>query len=299
MEPSRKYCDPEVLRRISRLDLRARRVVEGFVSGLHRSPFHGFSVEFAEHREYVPGDDIRHVDWKVWGRADRYYIKQYEEETNLRAWMLVDCSESMRYASRGMTKYEYSLTLAASLMVLLLRQQDAVGLALFDSQIRRLVPASARPAHLRAMLAVADAMKPDRKTDVGGIFHRFAEETKRRGLVVLISDLLAPSEEILSGLEHLRYRRHEVIVFHVLDPQELEFEFGTNTMFKGLEGLGDLLAEPRALRKAYLDAARRFISTIRRGCRDHLIDYVLLKTSDPLDLARSKYLASRARSGRF
>jgi uncharacterized protein (DUF58 family) len=299
MEPSRKYCDPEVLRRISRLDLRARRVVEGFVSGLHRSPYHGFSVEFAEHREYVPGDDIRHVDWKVYGRADRYFIKQYEEETNLRAWMLVDCSESMRYSSRGMTKYEYGLTLAASLMVLLLRQQDAVGLALFDSEIRRLVPASARPAHLRAMLSVADAVKPDRKTDVGAIFHRFAEETKRRGLIVLVSDLFAPAEEILSGLEHLRYRRHEVIVFHVLDPQELDFRFGSNTMFKGLEDLGDLLAEPRALRKAYREAAGRFISTVRRGCNDLRIDYELLRTTDPLDIALSRYLSSRSRAGRF
>jgi uncharacterized protein (DUF58 family) len=246
----------------------------------------------------VPGDDIRHVDWKVFGRSDRFYIKQYEEETNLVCHVLLDVSESMRYSSNGWSKYEYALTLAASLMVLLLRQQDAVGLALFDSEIRRLVPASSRPAHLRALLSVADAARPERKTDLSALFHRFAEETRRRGLIVLVSDLLAPADDILDGLKHLRYRRHEVVVFHVLDPQELDFEFRDNTLFKGMEDLPELLAEPRALRRAYRQAAGRFIDRMRRGCRDQRIDYELLRTTDPLDIALSRYLTSRARSGK-
>ena len=296
MEPTRKYFDPDALRTITRLDLKAREIVEGFVSGLHRSPYHGFSVEFAEHREYVPGDDIRHVDWKVWGRIDRYYIKQYEEETNLRSWLLVDQSESMRYTSGGPTKYEYGLTLAACLMYLLLRQQDACGMALFDSEIRRIIPPSAHPSTLRTLLTIADEASLDRKTNVAALFGRMAEEIKRRGLVVIISDLMTDRAEILRGLQHLRYRRHEVIVFHILDPEELDFSFRENVLFKGMEGMGDLLAEPKALRAAYLDAVDRFMTDVRRGCRDTGVDYVQLRTSDPLEIALSAYLARRARA---
>ncbi len=295
MEPLNKYFDPDALRTISRLDLKAREIVEGFISGLHRSPYHGFSVEFAEHREYVPGDDIRHVDWKVYGRIDRYYIKQYEEETNLRSWLLMDQSESMRYSSGGPTKYEYGLTLSACLMYLLLRQQDACGMALFDSEIRRIIPPSAHPSTLRTLLTIADEASLEKKTDVGALFGRMAEEIKRRGLVVIVSDLMTDREQILKGLQHLRYRRHEVIVFHVLDPQELDFAFRENILFKGMEGAGDLLAEPKALREAYLTAVDGFVTDIQRGCRDCGADYVQLRTTDRLEIALSAYLARRAK----
>lgn len=296
----RKYLDPRVLTRISRLEIKAKLIVEGFIAGLHRSPYRGFSVEFAEHREYVPGDDIRHVDWKVYGRSDRYYIKQYEEETNLRAHLFLDVSESMSYPEhptpRGgsPSKLEYGSYVAASLAYLLLRQQDAVGVALFDDRVRAFVPPSSSPAHLGTVLGAIDAEKPGGRTRAGGVFQELADRLKKRCLVVVISDLFDDVDRLRLGLKHLRYRNHDVMVFHVLARDEVAFPFQRMTLFEGLEGLPSELADPAALRDAYLAELNQYLAAVRRMCRDDGIDYVQLHTEDKLDIALSAFLAARA-----
>jgi uncharacterized protein (DUF58 family) len=293
----RRFLDPKVLSKISRLDLVARLVVEGFVTGLHKSPYHGFSVEFAEHREYVAGDDIKHIDWKVFGRSDRYYIKQYEEETNLTATILVDASESMRYASpgqEGVSKLDYANYIAASLAFLVLQQRDTVGLVTFDERIRDWIPPSSHPSHRNVVLRALNEARAIKKTSLGQIFSEVAERVKRKGLIVVISDLFDDVQAILSGLRHLKYRRHEIIVFHVLDPCERTFPFESMTTFRGLEGLEDVVADPRALRQSYLEEIEGHIWELKRGCRQDRIDYVPLTTDQPLDVALSQYLATRA-----
>lgn len=296
-EELQKYLDPKVLNKITRLDLQARLVVEGFISGLHRSPFHGFSVEFASHREYTPGDDIKHMDWKVLARTDRHYIKLYEEETNLKATFLVDVSESMRYAGarrEGMTKYQYASALAASLGFLLLEQQDAVGLAVFDDVLRTYLPASANPNQIKNFVHALDVLNPTAKTSLETICHNVAEKIPRRGLVCLISDLFTDVDGVLRGLQHFRHYNHEVIVLHVMDQDELTFPFQGNTMFRGLEETGRLTIEPRALRKGYLDAVDRFCRDVKRKCVASRIDYKLISTADLLDAALLAFLAARA-----
>jgi len=301
VEELKKYLDPKVLSKITRLDLQARLVVEGFISGLHRSPFHGFSVEFASHREYSPGDDIKHIDWKVLGRTDRYYIKQYEQETNLKATFLVDASESMRYESdRGdaMTKYEYAAAVAASLAFLLLQQQDAVGLAVFDEELRTYIPASANPNQIKPFVHAMDAGEPKAKTSLEHICHSVAEKIPRRGLVCLVSDLFVDINGLVRGLQHFRHYGHEVIVLHVMDRDELEFPFQGNTMFRGLEEMGNLMIEPRALRQGYLEAVDQFCRQVKRKCVASRIDYKLISTADHLDAALLAFLAARAASTR-
>ncbi len=295
MENSQKYLDPKTLARLEGLQLRARLIVEGYVSGVHRSPFHGFSVEFAEHREYAPGDDLRYLDWKVFGRTDRYYLKQFEEETNLVCYLLLDGSESMLYKSEGadMSKLEYAQCAAAALAYLILQQQDSVGLATFDDELRALVRAASSPSHIKQLIQVMENTSAGRKTDMGAIFHDLAERLKKRGIVVIFSDLFDDVERIMAGLKHFRHRRHEVILMHVLDPAELDFPFRRTTLFRGLEQLPEVIAEPRALRKAYLEEFGRFIRRIKRGCRMHQIDYVQMRTDQSLELVLSSYLASR------
>ena len=293
-----KYLRPEVLSRITGLELRARTVVEGFVSGQHRSPYHGYSVEFAEHREYVPGDDIRHIDWRVFGRADRFFIKQYEAETNLRTHMIVDCSASMRYPDHAgtgrMTKFEYAATAAASLAYLLTHQQDAVGLLTFDSEVRRDIPCASSAAHLWAVLATLEAARLDRPTRMKASFDRVAERLRRRSLVVLFSDLLGDPDEVVRALEQLRFTRHDVIVMHVLDEDERTFPFTDNVLFEGLEQPElQLHADPQSLRTEFLRLMTDFIRTVRDACMDHRIDYVGLSTSDPLDVVLRRYLTAR------
>jgi len=293
-EDYRKYLDPKVLMKISQLDLKARLIVEGFISGMHKSPFHGFSVEFAQHREYVPGDDVRHIDWKVWSKSDRLYIKQYEEETNLRAYILLDMSESMKYGSPDhMNKFDYASCVAASLAFLLLRQQDAVSLTLFDTEVRTHVPPSGHPAQLKTMLSEVVGTSPERKTELGHIFAELAEKITRRGVIVIISDLFASVDGIIKGIQQFRHRRHDVIVFQVLDEFELTFPFQRNTLFRGLEEYPEALIEPRSLRDAYLDAFGEFNTQLRRRCIANNVDFVQLKTTDNLDAALSSYLASR------
>ncbi|NQT37732.1 MAG: DUF58 domain-containing protein [Planctomycetes bacterium] len=295
MEDYRKYLDPKVLSRIEGLQLRARLIVEGYVSGIHRSPYHGFSVEFAEHREYAPGDDLRYVDWKVFGRTDKFYLKQFEEETNLVAHILLDTSESMSYQSDGaaMSKLEYARSVAAALSHLILRQADGVGLVTFDDRIRTTVRASSNPSHLEQLVHVMADAPAQRKTATGRIFHELAERFSRRGIVIILSDLFDDVDAVLAGLKHFRHRRHEVVLMHVLDPAELDFPFRRTTMFCGLEEFPDLLVDARALRKAYLAEFERFVRRVERGCRRQKIDYVQLRTDQSLEIALSSYLASR------
>jgi uncharacterized protein (DUF58 family) len=290
-----KYLDPRILAKLQGLELRARSIVEGYVSGVHRSPFHGFSIEFAEHREYSPGDDLRYVDWKVFGKSDKIYLKQYEEETNLVSYMLLDTSESMRYRSADapLSKLEYAQCIAASLAYLILQQQDSVGLVTFDREIRALVRPSSNPSHLKQLLHVMENTVPDRKTQTGPIFHDLAERLKRRGLVLVLSDLFDDVTSMLAGLKHLRHRRHEVVVFQVLDPAEIDFPFRQTTLFRGLEQLPDVLTDPRALRRAYLNEFGKFLQAVNKGCRAQNIDYVQLRTDQSLEIALSSYLASR------
>lgn len=294
MTDPRKYLDPKTLVKIQRLDMIARLIVEGFVSGMHRSPYHGFSVEFAEHREYTPGDDIRYLDWKVYGKSDRYYIKQYEEETNLSAYILMDCSESMRYKSDDLSKYQYGCFIAAALSYLILKQQDTVGLALFDKEVRSFLPPSASPSHLKHIVHELDTVGTSQKTDLGSIFHTLAERIRKKGLVIVISDLFDDPAKILSGLSHFRHRKHEVILFHLMAHEERHFKFDSMTQFVGLEGLGEAIVDPKSIQKAYLEEVETFCAALKKGCRLERIDYVGIDTRTPLDVALTSYLATRA-----
>ena len=290
----RRFLDPAVLARMGRLDLRAKQAVEGFITGLHTSHFFGHSVEFAQHREYVRGDDLRHLDWKVWSKTDRYYIKQYESETNLRATFVVDVSESMRYGRGAFTKYDSASTIAACLGYLTLRQHDSAGLISFDSSVRQVVPARAAIAHIDALVQALHVSKPKEKTDLEQICRRVAEVTPSRGLIVLISDFLCDRPPLFRGLEMLRHRRHDILVFHVLDNDELEFPFAGTTKFEGMEQMPDLMCDPRALRDGYLEELQTYLTEVRRGCSRRGIDYTLVRTGDNLDSVLTRYLNFRA-----
>ncbi|MBS0210982.1 MAG: DUF58 domain-containing protein [Planctomycetes bacterium] len=295
METYQKYFDPRTLASLEGLELRAKRIVEGYVSGVHRSPYHGFSIEFAEHREYVPGDDLRFVDWKVFGKTDKIYLKQFEEETNLISYMLLDTSESMRYQSSqaAMSKLEYAQCIVAALSYLVLQQQDSVGLVTFDREVRSFVRASGNPSHLKQLLHVMSNAAAERKTRLGPVLHDLAERLKKRGVVLVLSDFFDDVPAMLTGLKHFRHRRHEVIVFHILDPAELDFPFDRMTLFKGLEEWPDLLTDPRSLRKAYLEEFGAFQKQLRVGCRNAGIDYFEMRTDQPLDMALTTYLTRR------
>ena len=291
------FLNPEVAARLDSLSLRAKLVVEGFIAGLHRSPYHGYSVEFAEHRAYGPGDEIRHVDWKLFGKTDRYYIKRFEEETNLKSYLLIDQSRSMTFSSGAGSKLAYAQTLAAALAYLMLKQQDAVGLALFDSELRRYLPPRAKPSHIKALIGILSSITPGPETRMSPMLHKLAESIAKRGLIILISDLLDDPDEVMMGLKHLRHKQHEVIVFHLLDPQELEFSFSTRTRFRDLESGDSLTTEPWHIRKDYRAAIDRFIRHYRSLCRKHKIDYQLITTDQPLDLALTEYLLKRRHAG--
>jgi uncharacterized protein (DUF58 family) len=284
---------PEAVARIARLEVLARNVVEGFLSGRHRSPYFGQSVEFAQHREYTPGDDTRRIDWKVWSKTDRYYIKQYEEETNLRTTLLVDLSESMLFASHKLTKYEYACQVAASLAYLLLRQQDSVGLITFDDAVRATVPSSSKQNHLQSILQSLDIPSPKRKTDLQTLLAQVADQQVRRGLIVLVSDLFVDRAGLFKGLKLLRTRGHDVMVFHVLDDEELDFSYAGTTRFEGMEEMGDLICDPRSLREGYLQALQTYLDDIRRHCTRQMIDYQTIRTSEHLDAVLAHYLTHR------
>lgn len=293
MSRTHRLLDPEAVGRIARLELEARHVVEGFLSGLHRSPYFGQSIEFVQHREYVPGDDVRRIDWKAWSKTDKYYLKQYEEETNLRTTLLVDASESMQFGSGEKTKFDYACSIAACLSYLLLRQQDAVSVTTFDEQLRNRVPSRSQQTHLNAILAALDVAQPASKTDMFGILRQVADEKSQKGMVVLISDLFTPRESLFRGLRLLRKRGHDVLIFHVLDDQELDFDFNGTTRFEGLEDAGELTCDPAALRGGYLAAMEAFLDEVRRRCARNVIDYQTIRTSQHLDAVLRHYLNHR------
>ncbi len=291
---AQEYLNPEVVSRLSRLDLIARLVVEGFITGLHQSPYHGFSVEFSEYRQYMPGDPLRDLDWKVFGKTDRLYVKQYEEETNLKSHLLIDASASMAYRSGSITKFQYASYVAAALSHLMLRQRDAVGLIAFDDQIRTHLPPRSVTSHLHTLLTALQNTHPEgTDTDLATAFHDLAERIVRRGLVVVISDLFDDPDRLLNGLKHFRHRNHEVIVFHVIDPRERDLNFDRETRFVDLESGAQIATEPWHIAPAYRDHMKALINRFRRECREALIDYVLLETSEPFDTALFNYLAKR------
>jgi uncharacterized protein (DUF58 family) len=278
------------------MELRARLVVEGFITGLHKSPYHGFSVEFAEHRQYMPGDEIRHIDWKVYGRTDRYYIKQYEEETNLKSYIILDASRSMQYASPGnITKLEYASYLVASLSYMMLKQQDAVGLTIFDERITTYLPPHATRAYLRQILVTLEKLEPGNGTGAGTSLHQVADRIKRRGLVIIISDLLDKPDEVLAALKHFRHKKNEVIVMQVLDPRELTFAFDEDAIFKDMETADRLMTQPWQIRKAYQREMGAFVERYKKECRENYVDYVQLDTATPFDVALIEYLSKRAK----
>lgn len=287
--------DPRTLAKLKGLQLRARHIVEGYVAGLHRSPYHGFSIEFAEHREYSPGDDLRYVDWKVFGRTDKFYLKQYEDETNLICYLVLDCSESMQYRGpdAALSKFEYAQCLAAAMAWLVLHQQDSVGLVTFDRQIRHRISPSSSASHLQQLMQVMQATNPAAKTDTGPIFHELAQRFRKRGVVLILSDFFDNIDSMMAGLKHFRHRRHDVVLFHTLDPAEIEFPFRTPTLFKGLEQLPEVLADPRSLRKAYLREFDAFQRNLQKGCRGQAIDYQMIRTDQPLDITLSSFLSAR------
>jgi len=297
-----RLLDPDALTKIGRLELLARGVVEGFVAGRHRSPYRGFSVEFADHREYVPGDDPSDLDWRVYAKSDRYYIKRYIEETNLRSVILLDASGSMKFTGdhaarrrgRRLSKFEYGQYLAASLAHLMIHQQDAVGLVTFDTAIRRYIPARSRSSHLRSVLEELDNTEAGDETALAPIFHDIAERIRRRGLVIIISDLFDDPEETLKALHHFRYRKHEVIVLHVMAEEEFTFPFDRWSLFRDLEVAGHRVQlDPRSIRAAYLDEVQKFIGAIERGCGQMNVDYVPMTTRRDFDVALTTYLARR------
>ena len=267
--------------------------MEGFLSGLHRSPFFGQSVEFRQHREYVPGDDLRHVDWKVWARQDRLYVKQFEEDTNMRVNLLVDVSNSMKYGSGVFSKFEYAATLAVSLAWLVLKQQDAVGCMTFDDDVRSRTPTSSQRIQLNNIIANLESATPNNKTDLASIFKQAASTFPQRGIMVVISDMFGDLAQTLKGLRVLRQRGHDVLVLHVLDVDELEFDFKGSTRFADLESDVRLNCNPKALREGYLEALNEFLDEVRRGCASSAIDYALVSTADPMDAALAQFLSRR------
>jgi uncharacterized protein (DUF58 family) len=294
--PHRSFLDPAVVARLGTLELKARTIVEGFLSGLHRSPFKGFSVEFAEYRQYIPGDDLSTIDWKVYARSDRYNVKKFEDETNLDCHVMLDVSGSMGYGSGAMTKFEYGACLAASLAYLMNRQRDAVGLTAFDDRIVEMLPASARGGHLRAVLLTLQRLQLGRETNVSKPLHQLADSLTKRGLVILISDLLDDPGEVIRGLKHFHFRGTDVIVFHVLDPDEIDFPFARATRFEDLETREEIMAVPAVVRDRYLKEIGALIDRYRRELGSSGVDYHLVTTAEPLEMALLAYLSTRSRA---
>ncbi len=304
MESQRKYLQPEAVSKLANMELRARLVVEGFITGLHKSPYHGFSVEFAEHRQYMPGDEIRRVDWRVYGKTDRFYVKQFEEETNLKSYIILDTSASMNFTSteptskkQRITKMEYASFIAASLSYLMIQQRDAVGLTLFDSIVRTTIPPHATKQHLRRILVELEKVKPNDITNSATALHQLAERISRRGLVIVLSDLFDDTDKVMAALKHFRHNNHEVLVMQILDPIERNFAFGNDAVFQDVETGERLTTQPYHLQKAYQEAMKDFIERYKRECRENSIDYILLDTTTSFDVALLNYLNKRQRLG--
>ncbi len=297
----RRFLDPRTLAKVGALELRARLIVEGLMAGMHRSPYQGISVEFAQHRPYAAGDDIRHVDWKVFGRTEKVYLKQYLQETNLDLVCIVDASESMGFGSientgSKWTKYDHATAIAASLAYMAIQQQDSVGLAIFDQALARYFKPSNSPAQWKLVVNELQQMPRWNKTSTGKILDQIADKLTHRSLIVILSDFFDDLGAIKKALRHLRYKKHEIMVFQLLDPQEIEFPFEEVTMFKGLEEMGDLLTEPRSLRQGYLDELASFTEELKKICRGMNVDFHRYNTADALDVTLSQFLATRAAS---
>jgi uncharacterized protein (DUF58 family) len=296
-EDYRKFLRPETASKLANMDLVARLVVEGFITGLHKSPYHGFSVEFAEHRQYMPGDEIKHLDWKVYAKTDRYYVKQFEEETNLKAYLLLDTSGSMGYRSNGISKIQYATYLCAALTYLMLKQRDSIGLVTFDEHIRKYVPPRSVSTYLHVILRELEQAASGEKTNVSATFHQLAERIKRRGLIIIFSDLFDDPNRVMSGLKHFRHKKHEVIVFQILDPLERTFNFRRDALFKDLETGEEISTQPWHIRGEYRRLMTEFVDTYKKQCRENRIDHVLMDTSQDFDRALIQYLIKRKRIG--
>jgi len=288
-----KYLDPETLSHIGSLDVVARQVVEGLRIGLHRSPARGISSEFTAYRQYVPGDETSHIDWKAYARSDRYYIKLFDAETNFVSNLLIDASESMTYASGAISKLEYAKYLAASLAYLIVDQGDSVGVGVFDGELQNYI---APKSNMRILYDISNELEkvtPRPRTNIGAILHNFAHRMSRRGFVVLFSDLFDNTDEFIEGLNHLRFRGHNVILFHMLDPYELEFPLSGMWKFVGLEGEGEVITQPARVRNNYLKELEKFIARIKTACTRAQVDYVLVNTAEPVEHVLSSYLLQR------
>jgi uncharacterized protein (DUF58 family) len=291
------FLDPEILARITRLGYYAQKVVEGSVSGLHRSPLHGLSVEFADYREYAPGDDLKRIDWRAYGRSNKFQIKRYEEESNVRATLLLDASASMKYGRHGLTKYGYAAVLTACLAGLMVKQRDAVGLAVFDDAERAWLRPSSTHIQLNKILDTLEATTPGRSTDLSSVMNKVAGQIKSRGLIVIVSDLLTDLDTFYEALGRLQHRGNEILIFQILDPEEIELPFNNSVLFRDIEGTEELFAEPWAFRKSYKAAMEEFIGDVRDRCTKLGIDHLLMRTTDALSDALSHYLHGR-QSGR-
>jgi len=291
-----RYLDPAIVARLGTIDLKAKTIVEGFLTGLHRSPFKGFSVEFAEYRQYLPGDDLATLDWKIYARTDRHVVKKFEEETNVECRILLDVSRSMGYGSHAVTKIEYASYLAGALAYLMNRQRDAVGLLTFDDRIRELLPCSARPGHLKTLLLTLERVSLGTRTDIAKPLGDLVQAMSKRGLVVLISDLLDDPDRIIEGLKHFRYRGTDVVVFQILDPHEISFPFDRAARFRDVESDQEIIAVPAAIRDTYKARLEAMISNFRTVLGQNGIDYTLLDTSQPLEMALLAYLQTRRRA---
>ncbi len=296
-EDYRKYLKPEIVSKLKSMEMRARMVVEGFIAGLHKSPYHGFSVEFAEHRQYMPGDEIKHIDWKVFGKTDRFYVKQFVEETNLKSYLLLDTSASMGYSSNGITKLQYASYLAAALTYLMLKQRDAVGLLTFDHKIRKYLPPRSIKSYLHLILKEFEKLESAEVTDVSNTFHEMAERINRRGLVIVLSDLYDDPEKLMLALKHFRHKKHEVIVFHILDPLEINFAYKKEAVFKDLETGEEISTQPWHIQREYQEKVKHFIDNYKRQCRQNQIDYVLINTEMDFNRALIEYMIKRKRIG--
>jgi uncharacterized protein (DUF58 family) len=294
MNDYRKYLQPDTVAQFSNLELIARLVVEGFITGLHKSPYHGFSVEFAEHRQYRPGDETKNIDWKVYARTNKFYVKQYEEETNLRSIIALDISGSMKYASKGyISKYEYALYLTASLATLMIQQRDAVGIAIYDEDLIKFLPPKSKPSYLSEILKLLANIEPTNKTNTSKALDNLAEIVKRRSLVIILSDFLDDADSVLQALKHFRHRNNEVIAFQVLDPREIDFKLGQGATFVDIETGEEMISHPHHIHFSYSEAVDNFINKIKSECFNHNIDYFLIDTSKPFDKALREYLTKR------
>jgi uncharacterized protein (DUF58 family) len=290
---ARRTIDRRAVTRISHMELRARKAMEGYYTGIHKSPYHGLNVEFAEYREYVPGDDLRYLDWRVVARSDRYFIKQFDAETNLNCYLQLDCSGSMDFGTTGMTRLDYAASAAAALALLMLGQGDHVGLVCFDSAVRQFIPPRGNARHFHALLETLESVAPGKDTDLPAVLHEIAEQVRRRSLVIIFSDFFDNVEEILNGLQHFRHRRHEVIALHLVDDVEIDFPYDRVTLFEGMERGEELIVDPRVVAEGYRQRFGEFLARIKRGCTEKDIDYELMRLSQPFDRALTSFLARR------